>query len=114
MKDCIFCRIVAGQIPSEIVHDDDQALAFQDINPQAPIHLLIIPKRHIDRLSSVTDQEQALAGYLLHLASRLAREKGIADEGFRLVVNSGPKAGQTVFHLHIHLMGGRMFDWPPG
>jgi len=114
MSDCIFCRVVRREIPSKIVYEDDQLLAFEDVNPQAPVHLLVIPKKHIDQLSSLSSQDQGLGGALLQAANRLAKDKGISEEGFRVVINSGPKAGQTVFHLHLHVMGGRLFRWPPG
>ena len=114
MSDCIFCRVVRREIPSKIVYEDDQLLAFEDVNPQAPVHLLVIPKKHIDQLSSLSSKDQGLGGALLQAANRLAKDKGILEEGFRVVINSGPKAGQTVFHLHLHVMGGRLFRWPPG
>jgi histidine triad (HIT) family protein len=114
MPDCLFCRIAAKKIPSRIVYEDDEMLAFEDINPQAPTHVLVIPKRHIDSLSAVSDQEAVLVGRLLLTARRLASEKGIAEEGYRAVINTGRNGGQTVFHLHVHLLGGRPMTWPPG
>ena len=114
MSECIFCRVVRREIPSKIVYEDDRLLAFEDIHPQAPVHLLVIPKKHVDTLSGLAAEDQVLAGSLLLAASRLAKEKGIGAKGFRVVINSGLEAGQTVFHLHLHLLGGRPFHWPPG
>jgi histidine triad (HIT) family protein len=114
MKSCLFCRIIRREIPSKMVHEDEHCVAFEDINPQAPVHLLIVPKKHIERLSDAEGRDQPLLGHLFLAGTGLAREREIAESGFRMVVNSGAEAGQTVFHLHLHLMGGRTFRWPPG
>ncbi|HET6369562.1 MAG TPA: histidine triad nucleotide-binding protein [Nitrospiria bacterium] len=114
MKDCLFCRIINREIPGKIVAEDDRSIALEDINPQAPVHLLVIPRKHIDRLSSLADGDLPLIGHLFLVANRLASERGISEAGYRTVINSGREAGQTVFHLHLHMMGGRAFRWPPG
>jgi len=113
MSDCIFCKIVGGEIPSDIVHQDDDVVAFKDLNPQAPVHLLIIPRKHIASIDHAVDDDAALLGRLLVTARDLAAEHGIAG-GYRLVNNCGASAGQSVFHIHVHLLGGRPMDWPPG
>ena len=114
MAGCLFCRIVAREIPSKIVYEDDRCLAFEDINPQAPVHTLVVPKKHLDGLSQVTVSDSELLGHLLLTATRLAKEKGVIDSGYRVVINTGRIAGQSVFHLHLHLLGGRPMHWPPG
>ena len=114
MSDCIFCRIAAGEIPARKVHDDADYVVFEDLNPQAPIHLLLIPRRHIESLSTMSPGDALLLGGLLDLARRLAEERGVAEKGWRLVSNSGADGGQSVFHLHFHLLGGRPLGWPPG
>jgi len=111
--DCIFCRIVAGQIPAQRLHDDDQVMAIRDINPQAPVHVLILPKRHIATLMDA-DGTPALYGRIVEVARALAQSLGIADKGFRLLTNCGPEGGQAVPHVHFHLLGGRSMGWPPG
>lgn len=111
---CIFCKIASKEIPSKIVLDEDDFFAFHDINAQAPTHVLIIPKRHIVSLGEATEGDQAVFGRILLATRRVAELTGIAESGFRVVVNSGPNAGQTVFHLHVHLIGGRPMGWPPG
>ncbi len=111
---CLFCKIIQKKIPSPIVYEDDRALAFADISPQAPTHLLIIPKRHIARLADLQSGDEGLMAHLLIVVQKLAKEKGLLESGFRTVINSGEDAGQSVFHLHVHLMGGRIFQWPPG
>ncbi len=113
MSDCVFCRIAAGEIPATLVYSDDAVVAFHDLAPQAPIHLLVVPRRHIASLAASLPEDALLLGRLLSVASRLAHQNAIAD-GFRLVVNTGAAAGQSVFHLHLHLLGGRSFAWPPG
>lgn len=113
MADTIFSKIIKKEIPADIVYEDEQCLAFRDINPQAPVHLLLIPKRPLARLSDAEAADRELLGHLMLTASRLAAEQG-AGSGFRLVVNNGEAAGQEVFHLHLHIMGGRAFKWPPG
>jgi histidine triad (HIT) family protein len=112
--DCLFCRIAAGTIPADIVHEDNLVVAFRDIAPRAPTHILIIPRRHIGSALELTEADGPLLGRLFGVAADLARSEGIADGGFRLVSNVGRWGGQTVDHLHFHLMGGRPFDWPPG
>jgi histidine triad (HIT) family protein len=112
--DCLFCRIVAGEIPSTIVHSDDQVIAIRDVAPRAPTHILVMPRQHIASAADLTDDHGPLVGRLFAAAADVARAEGIADAGYRLVVNVGRWGGQTVDHLHVHLMGGRAFDWPPG
>jgi histidine triad (HIT) family protein len=114
MSDCLFCRIIKREIPASIVYEDDRVLAFNDINPQAPLHALVIPKRHIERLTDLTPDDDAIVGELARRAAAIAREKGYADDGFRTVFNTNADAGQTVFHVHLHVLGGRRFGWPPG
>jgi len=114
MSDCIFCRIIDRTIPSTIVFENDRVLAFKDTQPQAPTHLLIIPKVHIERLSDLDDQSLSLAAECTRVATVLAASEGIAETGYRLVVNCGSGAGQSVWHLHYHLLGGRPMHWPPG
>jgi histidine triad (HIT) family protein len=111
--DCLFCKIIAGQIPSKKVYEDDRVFAFEDINPQAPTHVLIIPKRHVAGLKEAQAEDAEIIGYCHLVAAKLARERGIED-GYRTVFNVGPHAGQSVFHLHLHLLGGRSLKWPPG
>ena len=105
--DCIFCQIVAGKIPSEILYQDEKVIAFRDINPQAPIHLLIIPKRHIPSLTHLSEEDSPLIGHMVNAANQLAKKEGIAESGYRLVINCGKQGGQLVPHLHMHLLGGR-------
>lgn len=112
--DCLFCRIVAGEIPSTRVHDDDLVIAIRDIAPRAPTHILLMPRKHIPSAADLTEADGPLLGRLFAVAADLARQEGVADGGYRLVSNVGRWAGQTVDHLHIHLMGGRSFSWPPG
>ncbi|HOE13404.1 MAG TPA: histidine triad nucleotide-binding protein [Candidatus Saccharicenans sp.] len=114
MTDCLFCRIVNKEIPSRLVYEDEKVLAFEDIKPQAPAHILIIPKKHLASLKEADENDQNLLGYLLLTARKIAQDKGLAESGFRLVINSGPDSGQEVYHLHVHLLGGRRFGWPPG
>ena len=113
-ENCIFCQIVAGQIPADKLYDDEQVLAFRDINPQAPTHVLVIPKRHIESLATMTEDDSAVLGHVLATASRLARELNIAGSGYRVVFNIGRDGGMAVDHLHAHLLGGRRMAWPPG
>jgi histidine triad (HIT) family protein len=112
--DCIFCKIVAGEIPAAKIFEDDRAVAFRDINPQAPTHALVIPRAHVASLNEASADDEALLGHLLLVAARVARDEGQADGGYRTVINTGAEAGQTVFHLHVHLLGGRSLTWPPG
>jgi histidine triad (HIT) family protein len=114
VADCLFCRIVAGTIPADRLHDDDLVVAFRDIAPRAPTHILLVSRRHIASAADLTDADGPLLARLFTVAASLARDAGIADGGYRLVSNVGRWGGQTVDHLHIHLMGGRPFDWPPG
>ena len=114
MADCLFCRIAAGQIPAKIVYQDEDLVAFRDINPQAPMHVLVIPRRHVATLNDLTPQEDGLVGEMVRRAAALAREEGYADRGYRTVFNCNAEAGQTVFHIHLHVLGGRKFAWPPG
>jgi histidine triad (HIT) family protein len=111
---CLFCRIAAGSIPSDRLHEDDLIVAFRDIAPRAPTHILLIPRRHIASAGELTEADGPLLGRLFGVAADLARSEGIADGGYRLVSNVGRWGGQTVDHLHVHMMGGRAFDWPPG
>ena len=111
---CLFCRIVAGTIPAKKLYEDDDVIAFEDINPQAPTHLLVIPRRHIASLDALLPEHSETIGRLLIRASEIARSRHIASDGYRLVFNNGQSAGQTVFHIHAHLLGGRDFSWPPG
>jgi histidine triad (HIT) family protein len=113
MSDCLFCRIAAGQVPAKIVHTDEDTFAFHDIHPQAPVHVLVIPRRHVASLDAATPQDVQLLGRLLAAAQRIARELDVAS-GYRVVTNCGASAGQSVFHLHLHLLGGRPLGWPPG
>ena len=114
MSDCIFCKIAGKKIPTKIVYEDDRCLAFEDINPQAPVHTLIIPKKHISTALEIGNEDQSLIGHLFQAAAKIAEEKGIDGKGFRLVMNTNADAGQTVFHIHLHLLGGRPRHWPPG
>jgi histidine triad (HIT) family protein len=113
MDNCLFCKIVAGAIPTKKVYEDDKVLAFEDIDPKAPTHVLIIPKKHIAGLKEATAEDAELIGYCHIVAAKIGRERDI-EEGYRTVYNVGPKSGQSVFHLHLHLIGGREMKWPPG
>ena len=113
MSDCVFCRIVRGESPAHILYQDDDVTAFRDLHPQAPIHILIVPNRHIAGVAQVELEDAALLGKLFVVARRLAEQEDIVD-GYRLVINNGPRSGQSVFHLHVHLLGGRALSWPPG
>ena len=114
MADCLFCKIVKREIPASIVYEDDRMLAFNDINPQGPTHVLVIPKRHIATLNELSDTDDALVGELVRRAAAIAKERGLSANGFRAVFNTNREAGQTVFHIHLHLIGGRPMRWPPG
>jgi histidine triad (HIT) family protein len=113
MDDCLFCKIGAKKIPAKIVYEDDRVFAFEDINPQAPVHILILPWKHFVSLTEATEEDAALLGHVLLVAAKLAKERQLLD-GYRTVFNNGRGAGQSVFHLHLHLLGGRSFRWPPG
>lgn len=114
MQHCPFCRIVAGEAPAQVVYQDDQVLAFHDIRPQAPLHLLVIPRRHIVSLAEAEDGDDGLLGRLLLAAAAAARAAGADEDGYRVVTNIGRRAGQSVFHIHFHVLAGRNFSWPPG
>lgn len=111
MSDCIFCKIAEKSLSAKVIYEDDDCLAFEDINPQAPIHFLVIPKTHIE---TILDADPEIMGKMMSAAARMAEKKGVADDGFRTVINCRRHAGQTVDHLHIHVLGGRWFTWPPG
>ena len=114
MSDCLFCRIAARKVPAKIIYDDEGVTAFEDVNPQAPVHTLIVPKKHLSTTLDIADEDNELIGRLFRVANRIAMEKGIAERGFRLVMNINPEAGQSVYHIHLHLLGGRPMHWPPG
>jgi histidine triad (HIT) family protein len=113
MNDCLFCRIIRGEIPSKKVYEDEHVYAFDDINPQAPTHVLVVPKKHVRGLKEAMAEHAELIGYCQLAAANIARQRSIED-GYRTVLNVGPRAGQSVFHLHVHLLGGRTLQWPPG
>ena len=110
----IFSKIIAGEIPAQIIHDDELCLAFHDISAKAPVHVLVIPKKEIPRLAAAGPEDQAVLGHLLLVAAQMAEKLGLHDSGFRIVINNGPHGGETVPHLHVHLLGGRQMGWPPG
>ena len=112
--DCLFCKIIAGEIPSNKVYSDDEVYAFHDINPEAPSHILVIPKKHLSDVSAADEGDKALLGKLLLKANQIAADLGLSEDGFRYVINTGRDGGQTVFHLHLHILGGRALSWPPG
>ena len=112
--DCLFCKIARGDIPADIIFESETAVAFRDINPQAPTHVLVIPRRHISTINDLQDGDQVVVGDLFLAAAQIAAEEGIADDGYRVVMNCNAGAGQTVFHIHLHLVGGRVMTWPPG
>lgn len=114
MNDCIFCKIAAGEIPTNLVYDDGEILAFHDINPEAPIHLLFIPRRHIPTLNDLTEEDAMLIGRLHLAAKQVATQLGVAESGYRTVINCNRDAGQIIFHIHVHLLAGRELGWPPG
>ena len=114
MTECLFCKIASGEIPADVVYQDDLILAFRDINPQAPTHIQIIPKEHIESIASMRDDHAELIGRLFCKARDIARKENIEESGYRMVINNGAGAGQSVFHIHLHLLGGRPLTWPPG
>ncbi|RLJ15961.1 histidine triad nucleotide-binding protein [bacterium endosymbiont of Escarpia laminata] len=114
MSDCLFCKMVSGDIQPNVVYEDDDVLAFRDLNPQAPTHILVIPKRHISTLNDLEPGDESLMGNLVLTAARIAEKEGIAEAGYRTLLNCNAEAGQTVFHIHLHLLGGRPMGWPPG
>ena len=114
MEDCIFCKVARGEV-GQLVYEDDRVAAFDDLDPRAPVHVLLVPKRHIEKLQDLEEgEDECLAGHILVTANRIARERGIDSDGYRVVVNNGRGAGQSVWHLHFHLLGGRPLKWPPG
>ena len=114
MDDCIFCKIASGDIPADIVYQDDTVVGFRDLNPQAPTHVLVIPKKHIATLNDLLPEDEAIVGRMLGAAREIAAQEGFADIGYRTVINCNEAGGQTVFHIHLHLLGGRAMHWPPG
>jgi histidine triad (HIT) family protein len=114
MNDCIFCQIAAGKLASDIVFEDEDVVAFNDINPEAPTHILIVPRKHLANLNDAVSEDAALLGRVVITAAALAKQRGLDGQGYRLVVNTGQEAGQTVDHVHFHLLGGRFLSWPPG
>jgi histidine triad (HIT) family protein len=114
MTDCLFCKIRDGEIPGDMVYEDDDVLAFRDVNPQAPTHVLVIPRKHIATTNDLEQADAAVVGKMMLAAKKIAADEGFAQEGYRLVLNCNEGAGQTVFHIHMHLLGGRRLTWPPG
>jgi len=114
MNDCIFCRIASGEIPAKIVYEDDHVVAFRDLSPQAPVHVLVIPRRHIATVNALAASDAELVGRMVLAAKQVAADEGIAEDGYRTVMNCNADGGQTVFHIHLHLLGGRRMEWPPG
>jgi histidine triad (HIT) family protein len=114
MNECIFCKIINGKIPAKVVYEDDIALAFDDINPQAPVHVLLIPKEHYASLNDIPKEKKDLLGHLLLKARHVAQQKGVKENGYRIVLNTAKDSGQDVFHIHFHVLGGRRMTWPPG
>ncbi len=113
-SDCLFCNILAGDVPAELVYESNEAIAFRDINPKAPSHVLIIPRQHIETINDLGPGDAGLVGNLFLVAQQVAKDEGVAENGYRVVMNCNSDAGQTVFHLHLHMLGGRQLDWPPG
>lgn len=113
MTDCIFCKLASGEIPTTVVYQDDQVFAFNDMDPQAPVHILLIPKKHIASISELTEEDAALMGHMMLVAKKLAADAGITEGGFRCVMNTGEDGGQSVKHLHMHILGGKAMGWPP-
>ena len=114
MAECLFCRIASGELAAAIVYQDDRVVAFRDINPRAPVHILIIPRKHISSLNETSEEEEVTLGHIVRIAAEIASEEGVGESGYRLVTNCGPAAGQSVDHVHFHLLGGRSLGWPPG
>ena len=112
--NCLFCKIIAGEIAGDFVHRDERCVVIRDINPQAPMHVLVIPREHLDSLDDASQRDEALLGHLLRVAAKIAHDQGHGEAGYRTVINTGAGAGQSVFHLHVHLLGGRSMGWPPG
>jgi len=113
-QDCLFCKVLNGDIPADIVYESDSAIAFRDINPQAPTHVLVIPRKHVATINDLDEEDQEIVGSLYLAAKDIARAEGISDEGYRVVMNCNEGAGQSVFHIHLHVLGGRALSWPPG
>jgi histidine triad (HIT) family protein len=113
-KSCLFCKIIAGEIPADFVHQDEQCVVIRDLHPQAPMHMLVIPREHLESLDDASQKDEPLLGHLLRVGARMANLQGYADSGFRSVINTGAGAGQSVFHLHVHVLAGRPLNWPPG
>jgi histidine triad (HIT) family protein len=114
MADCLFCKVVAGQVPATLVFQNDHVVAFKDITPRAPTHVLIVPRRHIATLNELSPEDDALVGEMVRAAAAIAKDQGLSERGYRTVFNCNAEAGQTVFHIHLHLLGGRPMTWPPG
>jgi len=114
MADCLFCKVVAGQVPATLVFQNDHVVAFKDLTPRAPTHVLIVPRRHIATLNELSPEDDPLVGEMVRAAAAIAKEQGLSERGYRTVFNCNAEAGQTVFHLHLHLLGGRPMTWPPG
>lgn len=114
MNECVFCRLIEGQAPGKIVYEDGSVVAFEDANPQAPVHILVVPRKHLTSLDEAPAEDEPVLGHLLSVAAQLARDRQLPKRGYRTVINTGSWAGQSVFHLHLHLLGGRVFRWPPG
>ena len=113
-QDCLFCKILSGDIPADIVYESDSAIAFRDVNPQAPTHVLVIPRKHVATINDLDEDDQQMVGSLYLAAKEVARAEGISEEGYRAVMNCNEGAGQSVFHIHLHVLGGRALSWPPG
>ena len=113
-ESCLFCRIIKGEIPGDTVHTDERCVVIRDINPQAPMHLLVISREHLESLDDASQRDEALLGHLLRIGARMANDQGHAENGYRAVINTGAGAGQSVFHLHVHVLAGRSMNWPPG
>jgi histidine triad (HIT) family protein len=114
MSDCIFCKIAAGEIPAELIYEDELVVGFRDLNPQAPTHVLLIPRKHIATINDVQPEDEPIIGRLYSAAAKVAKQKGFAEQGYRTLINCNDDGGQTVFHIHLHLLGGRRMSWPPG
>ena len=114
MSDCIFCKIASGDIPAEKIYENDQVIGFRDLNPQAPTHVLVIPKKHVSTINDLKDEDKSLVGDMFLAAKQIAADEGLSERGYRTVMNCNEEAGQTVFHIHLHLLGGRRMQWPPG
>ena len=113
-NSCLFCRIVSGDLPGELVHQDERCVVLRDLNPQAPMHVLVVPREHLESLDDASQKDEGLLGHLLRIAARVANDQGYGESGYRTVINTGAGAGQSVFHLHVHVLAGRPLNWPPG